>query len=82
MLVLQVSSEADFKNTKFAIKGRHLKEMRMQPERKTALITGSGRNIGRGVAHELASSGHNIIVNGSNNRDSVSYTHLTLPTKA
>ena len=41
----------------------------MQQDRKTALITGSGQNIGRGIAHELASSGHNIIVNGSRNRD-------------
>ena len=41
----------------------------MKQERKTALITGSGQNIGRGIAHELASAGHNIIVNGSNNRD-------------
>ena len=52
----------------------------MKQERKTALITGSGQNIGRGIAHELASAGHNIIVNGSKNRDAVSYTHLTLPT--
>ena len=41
----------------------------MKQERKTALITGSGQNIGRGIAHELASAGHNIIVNGSKNRD-------------
>lgn len=41
----------------------------MKQERKTALITGSGQNIGRGIAHELAGSGHNIVVNGSSNRD-------------
>ena len=37
--------------------------------RKTALITGSGQNIGRGIAHELAKAGNNIVVNGSKNRD-------------
>ncbi len=35
---------------------------------RTALITGSGRNIGRGCAHYLARAGFNIIVNGSSNR--------------
>ena len=37
--------------------------------RKTALVTGSGQNIGRGIAHELAKAGHNIVVNGSRNRE-------------
>jgi len=32
---------------------------------RTALITGSGRNIGRAIALELAASGCNIILNGS-----------------
>ncbi len=41
----------------------------MERKSKTALITGSGQNIGRGIAHELAASGFNIIVNGSANRD-------------
>lgn len=35
---------------------------------RTALITGSGRNIGRACAKELAASGFNIIINGSRNR--------------
>ena len=34
---------------------------------RAALITGSGRNIGRGCAKELASRGFNIVVNGSKN---------------
>ena len=41
----------------------------MSQVRKTALITGSGQNIGRGIAHELAKAGHNIVVNGSTNLD-------------
>ena len=41
----------------------------MSHDRKTALITGSGQNIGRGIAHELARAGHNIVVNGSRDRD-------------
>ena len=40
----------------------------MSHAKKTALITGSGRNIGRGIAHELAKAGHNIVINGSKNR--------------
>ena len=36
---------------------------------RAALITGSGRNMGRACARELASMGFNIVVNGSRNRD-------------
>jgi len=36
---------------------------------QTALITGSGRNIGRAIAIELATDGCNIILNGSSNRE-------------
>lgn len=36
--------------------------------KRTALITGSGRNIGRAIALELAKDGCNIILNGSLNR--------------
>ena len=32
---------------------------------RTALITGSGRNMGRGCAKELARAGFNIVINGS-----------------
>jgi len=35
---------------------------------RTALITGSGRNIGRACVKELASMGFNIVVNGSQNK--------------
>lgn len=41
----------------------------MGETRRTALITGSGRNIGRASALALAKIGINVIVNGSANRD-------------
>ena len=40
----------------------------MSKGERTALITGSGRNIGRGCANYLARQGFNIVVNGSSDR--------------
>jgi len=40
----------------------------MAEGKRTALITGSGRNIGKGIAIELASKGWNIVLNGSRDR--------------
>ena len=41
---------------------------------KYALVTGAGKGIGRACAIALAEAGANLVT--------VSYTHLTLPTKA
>ena len=41
----------------------------MGNSRPAALITGSGRNIGRACAKELAQAGFNIVLNGSNGKD-------------
>ena len=37
----------------------------MTSAKRSALITGSGRNIGRAIALELAGRGFNIAINGS-----------------
>lgn len=36
--------------------------------KKTALITGAGRNIGRAIALGLAEDGFNVVINGSSDR--------------
>ena len=56
---------------------------------KVAIVTGAGRGIGKEICLYLAKEGANIVVNdlggdrdGSGGGRTVSYTHLTLPTKA
>ena len=41
----------------------------MTTVKRAAFISGSGRNMGRACAKELAAAGFNIVVNGSRNRD-------------
>ena len=46
----------------------------MAKTNRTALITGSGRNIGRACALALATDGINLVVNGSSNQDACEQT--------
>ena len=41
----------------------------MANDRKTALITGAGQNIGKACALALARNGFNIVINGRSKRE-------------
>ena len=46
----------------------------MMLQNKTALVTGSGRNIGRSIALTLASMGANVIINSKENVEAANET--------
>ena len=52
--------------------------MKIDLRGKKALVGGSSKGIGLGIATELANSGASVCLMARN--ESVSYTHLTLPT--
>ena len=54
--------------------------MKISLQNKKALIGGSSKGLGFAVAKQLAQSGAHVTIVSSN--EAVSYTHLTLPTKA
>lgn len=41
---------------------------------QTALVTGSGRNLGKGIALAFAAAGANVVLNGRNDRDALEAT--------
>ena len=65
--------------------------MTKSEQNKLALVTGASRGIGKAIAIDLASSGLKVIGTATTSEGAsrissylraVSYTHLTLPTKA
>ena len=50
---------------------------------RTALVTGAGRGLGKGIAQALAAAGAKVTLISRSEDEiqaAVSYTHLTLPT--
>ena len=47
---------------------------------KTAFISGSGRNIGRAIAVQLAARGANLVINGVSNQMCHVFFHTSIST--
>ena len=56
----------------------YLKGKAMEHSGKTAFITGAGKNIGRAIAINLASTGCNIVLNGNSDVKDCELTDETL----
>ena len=56
----------------------YLKGKAMEHSGKTAFITGAGKNIGRAIAINLASTGCNIVLNGNSDVKACEQTAETL----
>ena len=50
----------------------------MTTNQRTALITGSGQNIGRAIALNLADAGFQIVLNGAKNADNCNAVAKTI----
>ena len=59
-------------------------EVRLSMDNKKIVITGASRGIGLEMARILIEKGHTVFgaVRNPDGASAVSYTHLTLPTKA
>jgi 3-oxoacyl-[acyl-carrier protein] reductase len=46
--------------------------------KKTVLVTGSSRGIGKAIAYKFAQEGYNVVINGAKNRESLLQTKLEI----
>ena len=56
----------------------------LKAQDRVVMISGANRGIGKAIAKRLANDGYKLSlgVRDTSSVDTVSYTHLTLPTKA
>lgn len=56
--------------------------MQTNEDRRTVLVTGASRGLGRGIALELAAAGYNVAINYRSNRDAAEKTALECTRRA